>query len=228
MNGFITLPRSWLDSRITGNPDFLAAVAYLAKEINEKGVVEFSSGDAKLRFGMSPRRYRTFMSLITGDKLTDKQATNRTTNIAFDCQIVTSTKRQARRQTGDKPNDKQTHKKFIPPTEPEVKAYVLEMGYHFNPEAFVPHYQSKGWKVGNEPMKDWRAACRTWETSWKQKYGEQFYYQINETRQPTSCDNHASRKAQRDRGLSLAAKIVSQSENLLNLYNGEEKDPDTR
>ena len=30
-------------------------------------------------------------------------------------------------------------------------------------QRFVDFYASKGWKVGNQPMKDWRAAVRTWE-----------------------------------------------------------------
>jgi hypothetical protein len=30
-------------------------------------------------------------------------------------------------------------------------------------QQFVDFYASKGWRVGNQPMKDWRAAVRTWE-----------------------------------------------------------------
>ena len=32
-----------------------------------------------------------------------------------------------------------------------------------NPERFIDFYASKGWKVGNQPMKDWKACVRTWE-----------------------------------------------------------------
>ena len=32
-----------------------------------------------------------------------------------------------------------------------------------DPERFVNFYASKGWKVGRDPMKDWKAAVRTWE-----------------------------------------------------------------
>lgn len=53
--------------------------------------------------------------------------------------------------------------RFIPPTLDEVKAYVQEKGFHFDPEAFYAFYASKGWKVGNTPMKSWRMACVTWE-----------------------------------------------------------------
>lgn len=54
-------------------------------------------------------------------------------------------------------------KKFIRPTADEVRAYCEERGNGVNAEAFVDFYESKGWKVGNSPMKDWRAAVRTWE-----------------------------------------------------------------
>jgi hypothetical protein len=57
--------------------------------------------------------------------------------------------------------------RFAPPSVQEVITYTAEKGYHFSPEGFVAFYQSKGWKVGKEPMKDWKAACVTWENRWK-------------------------------------------------------------
>ena len=50
----------------------------------------------------------------------------------------------------------------VPPTIEEVGAYCLEKGYDVDPEQFVDFYQSKGWKIGKSPMKDWEAAIRTW------------------------------------------------------------------
>lgn len=54
-------------------------------------------------------------------------------------------------------------KKFTPPTVEEVKSYCQERGNSVDPEAFCDFYTSKGWKVGKNPMKDWKAAVRTWE-----------------------------------------------------------------
>jgi len=54
-------------------------------------------------------------------------------------------------------------KKFIPPTVQEVEAYCRERGNAVDAQRFVDHYASVGWKVGKNPMKDWRAAVRTWE-----------------------------------------------------------------
>lgn len=54
-------------------------------------------------------------------------------------------------------------KVFIPPTVDEVKTYCLERGNSVDPEQFVDFYTSKGWKVGKDKMKDWKACVRTWE-----------------------------------------------------------------
>ena len=49
-----------------------------------------------------------------------------------------------------------------PPTVEEVRAYCAEKGLEIDAELFVAHYTANGWHVGKNPMKDWRAACRTW------------------------------------------------------------------
>lgn len=53
--------------------------------------------------------------------------------------------------------------RFTPPTVERVAAYCQERGNKVDAEAFVSFYASKGWKVGNQPMKDWKAAVVTWE-----------------------------------------------------------------
>ena len=55
--------------------------------------------------------------------------------------------------------------RMTPPTVDEVAAYCQERGNGIDPEAFVDFYASKGWMVGKNPMKDWKAAVRTWERS---------------------------------------------------------------
>ena len=53
-------------------------------------------------------------------------------------------------------------KRFIKPTIQEIQAHILEKGYTFDAEAFYAFYESNGWKVGKNPMKNWKAACTTW------------------------------------------------------------------
>lgn len=52
----------------------------------------------------------------------------------------------------------------IHPTIEEVKTYCQERKNSVDPHKWHNYYTSNGWKVGKNPMKDWRAAVRTWET----------------------------------------------------------------
>lgn len=54
--------------------------------------------------------------------------------------------------------------RFAPPTLDDVAAYCTERGNGIDPQRFIDYYQSNGWKVGKNPMKDWKAAVRNWET----------------------------------------------------------------
>lgn len=57
---------------------------------------------------------------------------------------------------------KESTKKFVKPTVEEVAAYILKNNYNVDAESFVSFYESKGWKVGSNPMKSWTAAVVTW------------------------------------------------------------------
>lgn len=54
-------------------------------------------------------------------------------------------------------------KRFTPPTTEEVRQYCAERNNGIDAERFVNFYESKGWMVGKNKMKDWKAAVRNWE-----------------------------------------------------------------
>lgn len=62
------------------------------------------------------------------------------------------------------PTKPQRRRKFAPPSLDEVKEYIAENGYQVDPDSFMAHYEANGWKVGRNPMKDWRAAVRAWHS----------------------------------------------------------------
>lgn len=59
--------------------------------------------------------------------------------------------------------DISAHSRFVKPTLDEIRTYCSERRNSVNPDLFFDHYQSNGWKVGRNSMKDWKAAVRTWE-----------------------------------------------------------------
>lgn len=53
--------------------------------------------------------------------------------------------------------------RFVKPTVEMVAEYCTERQNGVDPSKWWNHYEAKGWKIGNTPMKDWKAAVRTWE-----------------------------------------------------------------
>lgn len=53
--------------------------------------------------------------------------------------------------------------KFKKPTLEEISKYCNERNNNVDPQYFLDYYESNGWKVGRNSMKDWKAAIRTWE-----------------------------------------------------------------
>ena len=84
--------------------------------------------------------YKKSKNLITGDEKTSSLEVKK-----LDC------------------NNKDNRVAFTPPTLDEVSAYCRERQNSVDPEKFIDFYQSKGWMVGRNRMKDWKAAVRTWE-----------------------------------------------------------------
>lgn len=62
-------------------------------------------------------------------------------------------------------------RRFTPPSVDEVAAYCRERGNAVDAQRFVDFYASKGWRVGNAGMRDWRAAVRNWERQDNTKNG---------------------------------------------------------
>ena len=69
---------------------------------------------------------------------------------------------RVKKQKESPKGEKKTASRFSAPTVDEVRAYAQEKGYNVAPEHLVVYYTSNGWRVGRNPMKDWRATVRTW------------------------------------------------------------------
>lgn len=65
--------------------------------------------------------------------------------------------------------------RFKKPTLEEVKEYCLERNNNVDAELFINYYESNGWKVGKNSMKDWKACVRTWERNRVNQHKESRY-----------------------------------------------------
>lgn len=100
------------------------------------------------------------------------KATESETKLNKATESETKPTQEKRHKTQEKDKDKDYDKdesikkaprRFAPPSVEEVESYCRERKNGIDAQRFVDFYASKGWKVGNNPMKDWKAAVRTWE-----------------------------------------------------------------
>ena len=63
------------------------------------------------------------------------------------------------------PKARKRSTRFLKPTLEDVATYCKERKNTINPQAFIDHYESNGWKVGRTKMKNWKAAVHTWESN---------------------------------------------------------------
>lgn len=68
---------------------------------------------------------------------------------------------------------KKTTKRFKKPTVQEIRDYTDEIASSIDSEKFYDYYESNGWKVGKNSMKDWKAAVRNWEKNNKERSQKQ-------------------------------------------------------
>ena len=95
------------------------------------------------------------------DLQNDRQATDK----RHSNDMLTTTIEEYKERNNKKEEPKGSKKKFIPPTVDDVRAYCQERNNKVDPQKFVDFYSCKGWMVGKNHMKDWKAAVRTWEKS---------------------------------------------------------------
>lgn len=99
------------------------------------------------------------ISIVNYDKyqsdnrqITNKQQTNN--------KQITNDQQQSKNGKNEKEPPKGG--RMAPPSVGDVSTFVLENGLQVDAQRFVDYYESVGWMVGKQPMKDWRAVCRRW------------------------------------------------------------------
>lgn len=170
-------------------------VGFFDENIFEKYGILTSKGIQKRYFAIVSRRkevnfHREIMLLSINDDNNLVNVCNNSINVCNSTQskvkeskgkksirdmshdVIDDSVSTAIKTTTTKDNLSISSKKFRKPTLEEVKAYIKEKGYVFDPEAFMSYYESNGWRVGRNPMKSWKAACAYWNKNEKSVKGK--------------------------------------------------------
>lgn len=77
--------------------------------------------------------------------------------------IASNCSKRGEERRGKEEEKKRKDSSFVAPTLAEVADYCRERSNNVDPQRFLDYYESNGWHVGKNPMRDWKAAVRTWE-----------------------------------------------------------------
>lgn len=100
--------------------------------------------------------------------------------------------------------EKTASRKFVKPTRSEIQDFIILNSFVVNADYFINHYESNGWKVGKNSMKDWKATLRNWNTREKENQKSkpnQKNYDDQFRNADGSINHEAKRKAFVDRVL---------------------------
>ena len=115
----------------------------------------------------STRHYRIITIVKYDEYQNDNRQDNRqiTDNQQTDNRQITVSKEIKKDNKDKKENNNKPLKRFVPPTIEEIEQYCHERENHVSAERFFDYYEAVGWTYGKggKPIKDWKAAVRTWE-----------------------------------------------------------------
>lgn len=192
MKGYIKLFRQIVDSDIWKLKPFSKGQAWidlLCITNFEKGFIKTKNGQIitlnrgdcgysmltlSERWGWSRGKTKRFLDFLTEQQMIQQKMCGKHTVL-----LISNFEKYQMWTTNDTTNDttngqqtdtikknkeeKEEKNIFVIPKIEEIKKYCNERNNKINPLQFYDYYQSKGWMIGKNKMKDWQAAVRTWE-----------------------------------------------------------------
>lgn len=173
--------QAWMDLILIANHEDVVKFVKGRPHKFEKGTVSRSQRKLAEDWGWSRTKVIRFLHDLEATGMIEKKTTNYTVIklVNWDKFQNVQTKKKTTKNTTDKTTDDTTgdtlnnneltmnnnikRGNFVPPSPEEVAAYCTERKNGIDPESFIAFYQSKGWMIGKNKMKDWKAAVRTWE-----------------------------------------------------------------
>jgi hypothetical protein len=167
--------------------DILLSVNFSdAKQVIKGKIYNIKRGESTMsletwakRWNWDKSKVRRFLTLLQSDGMIVLVSDNITTHLTVcnyasyqDERNASETPMKRKRNTNEiqttpikeeQEQQEQKEGKFIKPTIEDVKTYMKELGMNDISERWMSHYESNGWLVGKNKMKDWKASVRTWK-----------------------------------------------------------------
>lgn len=173
--------QAWMDLLLRANHEDVVKMVKGRPHKFEKGTVSISQRKLAEAWGWSRTKVIHFLHDLETTGMIEKKTTDYTTIrlVNWDKFQEVKTKKKTTHNTTEQTTDNTTgdtlnnndltmsnnikRVNFVPPSLEEVAAYCSDRKNGIDPESFIAFYQSKGWMIGKNKMKDWKAAVRTWE-----------------------------------------------------------------
>ena len=130
------------------------------KSLQEKGIVGTYKGTSNVVIYYFIKDYAKWKGVAgrgDGAQLGNKKAPQKAI-IMMPNKAITKDNKETKQKKGN------TAGRFTPPTVEQIRQYCDERGNSIDPERFFDFYEAKGWMIGKNKMKNWKAAVRTWES----------------------------------------------------------------
>src|SRR3990167_11304541 len=166
----------WLHLLMAANHKKTETIFNNEKMIINRGQLICGRLQLEAELGINQHKIYRLMELLEKEQLIEQRKTNAFTIVSIVNYESYQNNEQPvsnQRATSEQPvstskalkNDKNDkNRAFTPPTHQEVSDYCISRKNTVDPDKFHDFYTSKGWMIGKNKMKDWKAAVRTWET----------------------------------------------------------------
>jgi hypothetical protein len=196
MSGWIKIHRKFLEWEWFNKSEAVHLFMYMLLKANHKdgkwqgievkrGQFISSLGNISNATGISIQTIRTILKKLEKTNEIEVKSTSQFTIVTiskYDCyqeqndetnKPLTNNQQATNKQLTTNKNEKKERMLFIVPSLQEVSAYCQERNNKVDSQKFFDFYESKGWMVGKNKMKDWKAAVRTWEDKSKSNQVEE-------------------------------------------------------
>jgi len=186
MSGWIKIHRKFLEWEWFNKSEAVHLFMYMLLKANHKdgkwqgmevkrGQFISSLSNISNATGISIQTIRTILKKLEKTNEIEVKSTSQFTVVTiskYDCyqeqnddtnKPLTNNQQATNKQLTTNKNEKKERMLFIVPSLQEVSAYCQERNNNVDSQKFFDFYESKGWMVGKNKMKDWKAAVRTWE-----------------------------------------------------------------